>query len=541
MKKNDLLTLTADGLGADLEGVCRADGMAVFVPGMLPGETARGRIVKVQSRFAFGRMEGKPLTASPARKTPDCAAYRCGGCTGRHMTYETTLEAKRQQVQDCFRRIGHIDIDVPPVLGMADPSHYRNKTALPVGGTVEEPVAGFFAPRSHDIIPIAQCPNAMPPADEICRRVLGWMKRFRVAPYAEETHTGLVRHIVVRVNRKGEAMAVLVINGGEIPHEGELVASLKAAGAVSVSLNENRERTNVIMGRHFRTLYGCDTLTDELCGLRFEISPAAFFQVNPAQTEVLYQTALDFAELTGDERLCDVYCGAGTITLMMARHCREALGIEIVPQAIENAKENAVRNGIGNVNFRCGAAEVLLPKLVAEGLRPDVIVIDPPRKGVEPAVIDAIAQAAPKRVVYVSCNVATQARDAALFVEKGYQVQKVQSVDMFCWTSGVETVMCFSKETCPHRSVKVEFPLEGLNVAQLQGSATYEQIKAYVLEHSGLKVSTLYIAQVKQKYGIIARECYNKPRSEDAKQPQCPPDKETTIVEALKFYGLIAP
>lgn len=517
MKKNDLLTLTADGLGADLEGVCRADGMAVFVLGMLPGETARVRIVKVQSRFAFGRMEGKPLTASPARKTPDCAAYpRCGGCTGRHMTYETTLEAKRQQVQDCFHRIGHIDIDVPPVLGMADPSHYRNKTALPVGGTVEEPVAGFFAPRSHDIIPIAQCPNAMPPADEICRRVLGWMKRFHVEPYVEETHTGLVRHIVVRVNRKGEAMAVLVINGGEIPHEGELVASLKAAGAVSVILNENRERTNVIMGRHFRTLYGCDTLTDELCGLRFEISPAAFFQVNPAQTEVLYQTALDFAELTGDERLCDVYCGAGTITLMMARHCREALGIEIVPQAIENAKENAVRNGIGNVNFRCGAAEALLPKLVAEGLRPDVIVIDPPRKGVEPAVIDAIAQAAPKRVVYVSCNVATQARDAALFVEKGYRVQKVQSVDMFCWTSGVETVMSLVQQK-PDDIVKVGIDADELAVTKAESKATYGEIQARVKEQTGLNVTPLYIAQVKRKHGIIERECYNKAKSESAR------------------------
>ena len=540
MKKNDLLTLTADGLGADLEGVCRADGMAVFVPGMLPGETARVRIVKVQSRFAFGRMEGKPLTASPARKTPDRAAYpRCGGCTGRHMTYETTLEAKRQQVQDCFRRIGHIDIDVPPVLGMADPSHYRNKTALPVGGTVEEPVAGFFAPRSHDIIPIAQCPNAMPPADEICRRVLGWMKRFRVAPYAEETHTGLVRHIVVRVNRKGEAMAVLVINGGEIPHEGELVASLKAAGAVSVILNENRERTNVIMGRHFRTLYGCDTLTDELCGLRFEISPAAFFQVNPAQTEVLYQTALDFAELTGDERLCDVYCGAGTITLMMARHCREALGIEIVPQAIENAKENAVRNGIGNVNFRCGAAEALLPKLVAEGLRPDVIVIDPPRKGVEPAVIDAIAQAAPKRVVYVSCNVATQARDAALFVEKGYRVQKVQSVDMFCWTSGVETVMSLVQQK-PDDIVKVGIDADELAVTKAESKATYGEIQAHVKEQTGLNVTPLYIAQVKRKHGIIERECYNKAKSEGAKMLICPPDKEKAIEEALRFFGMIA-
>lgn len=539
MKKNDLLTLTADGLGADLEGVCRADGMAVFVPGMLPGETARVRIVKVQSRFAFGRMEGKSLTASPARKTPDCAAYpRCGGCTGRHMTYETTLEAKRQQVQDCFRRIGHIDIDVPSVLGMADPSHYRNKTALPVGGTVEEPVAGFFAPRSHDIIPIAQCPNAMPPADEICRRVLGWMRRFHVEPYVEETHTGLVRHIVVRINRKGEAMAVLVINGSEIPHEGELVASLKA-GAVSVILNENRERTNVIMGRHFRTLYGCDTLTDELCGLRFEISPAAFFQVNPAQTEVLYQTALDFAELTGDERLCDVYCGAGTITLMMARHCREALGIEIVPQAIENAKENAVRNGIGNVNFRCGAAEALLPKLVAEGLRPDVIVIDPPRKGVEPAVVDAIAQAAPKRVVYVSCNVATQARDAALFVEKGYKVQKVQSVDMFCWTSGVENVMSLVQQN-PDDIVKVGIDADELAITKAESKATYGEIQARVKEQTGLNVTPLYIAQVKRKHGIIERECYNKAKSESAKMLICPPDKEKAIEDALRFFGMIA-
>ncbi len=334
-------------------------------------------------------------------------------------------------------------------------------------------------------------------------------------------------------------MAVLVINGSEIPHEGELVASLKAAGAVSVILNENRERTNVIMGRHFHTLYGCDTLTDELCGLRFEISPAAFFQVNPAQTEVLYQTALDFAELTGDERLCDVYCGAGTITLMMARHCREALGIEIVPQAIENAKENAVRNGIENVNFRCGAAETLLPKLVAEGLRPDVIVIDPPRKGVEPAVIDAIAQAAPKRVVYVSCNVATQARDAALFVEKGYRVQKVQSVDMFCWTSGVETVMSLVQQN-PDDIVKVGIDADELAVTKAESKATYGEIQARVKEQTGLNVTPLYIAQVKRKHGIIERECYNKAKSESAKMLICPTDKEKAIEEALRFFGMIA-
>lgn len=223
------------------------------------------------------------------------------------------------------------------------------------------------------------------------------------------------------------------------------MTSLKSAGAVSVILNENRERTNVIMGRKFKTLFGRDTLQDTLCGLQFEISPAAFFQVNPVQTEVLYRTALEFAELDANDRLCDVYCGAGTITLMMARHCKEALGIEIVPQAIDNAKENARRNGIQNASFRCGAAEELLPKLVEEGLRPDVIVIDPPRKGVEPAVINAMAKASPKRIVYVSCNVATQARDAALLREKGYAPTKVQPVDMFCWTSGVECVAVFER------------------------------------------------------------------------------------------------
>ena len=542
MQKNDVFTMTAGGLGADMEGVCHHEGMAVFVPGLLPGEEAPVRIVKVQNRFAFGRMEGSPGKPASIRRTPDCPAYpRCGGCTCRHMTYEATLEAKRQQVADCLRRIGRIEVEVPPVLGMADPSAYRNKTALPIGGTAEAPLAGFFAPRSHALVPIDHCPNAMPPANALCQALLAWMKTHRIPPYREETHQGLVRHLVVRVNRRGQAMATVVVNGARLPREAELIRALQAAGAFSVVLNENTDRTNVILGRRFRTLYGPDTLMDELCGLTFKLSPAAFFQVNPLQTERLYQTALDFAALRPEDTLCDVYCGAGTITLMMARHCRQALGIEIVPQAIENAQENARRNGIGNARFMAGAAEDILPRLVGQGLRPDVIVADPPRKGLDPAVIRAIAAAAPRRLVYVSCNVATQARDATLLREAGFCVERVQPVDMFCWTSGVETVMCFSKGTYPHRSVKVEFPLEGLNVAQLQGSATYEQIKAYVLEHSGLKVSTLYIAQVKQKYGILSRACYNKPRSEDTKQPQCPPDKETAIVEALKFYGLIAP
>ena len=539
MRKNDILTLTCETLGADMEGVCRADGMAVFVPGMLPGETAKVRIVKDAKRYAFGRMEGKPDTPAAIRREPDCPVYpRCGGCSCRHMSYEATLAAKRQQVQDCFQRIAKLDVTVPPVLGMTEPSAYRNKTALPVGGTADEPCVGFFAPRSHDIIRIDHCPNAMPPADDVCRAVLSWMKQNRVAPYEEATHTGLIRHIVTRVNREHKALVTLAVNGTAIPKAEDLWKLMQPLGVIGLVLNENREKTNVILGRKFRTLFGEGTLKDVLCGLCFDLSPAAFFQVNPQQTEVLYQTALDFAELQPDDRLCDVYCGAGTISLMMAKHCREVLGIEIVPQAIDNARDNAARNGVTNADFRCGAAEEVLPALVDEGLRPDVIVIDPPRKGVEPAVIDAIAKAGPRRVVYVSCNVATQARDAALLCAQGYTLEKVQPVDMFCWTSGVECVALLTKLDTPQH-IDIDLELDELDVTSAESKATYQEIKDYVLEHSGLKVSSLYIAQVKQKHGIIERECYNAPKTEGGKVPQCPEEKVEAIEEALRHFGMI--
>ncbi len=540
MRKNDILTLTCDALGADMEGVCRHEGMAVFVPGMLPGETAKVRIVKDQKRYAFGRLEGQPEVPADIRRVPDCPVYpRCGGCSCRHMSYEATLAAKQKQVQDCFQRIGKLAVTVPPVLGMAEPSAYRNKTALPVGGTAEDPCVGFFAPRSHAIIPIEHCANAMPPADDVSRAVLSWMKQNRVAPYQEETHMGLIRHIVTRVNRQHQALVTLVVNGTSIPKAEDLWKALEPLGVIGLILNENREKTNVILGKKFRTLHGESTLKDVLCGLEFDLSPAAFFQVNPQQTEVLYQTALDFAELRPEDRLCDVYCGAGTISLMMARRCKEVLGIEIVPQAIDNAKENAARNGITNASFRCGAAEEVLPALVDEGLRPDVIVIDPPRKGVESAVIDAIAKAGPRRVVYVSCNVATQARDAALLAEHGYTLDRVQPVDMFCWTSGVECVVSFSKGDISTKNIRVEFPLDEMDMEGFLADGTYKQIQEYVLEHTGLKVSALYIAQVKAKHGIIERENYNKPKTEGNRVPKCPPEKEKAIEDALRHFGMI--
>ena len=453
MQKNDLIRMTCDNIGADMEGVCRHDGMAVFVPRMLPGETADVRITKVQPRYAFGRMEGAPEPPSADRKAPDCPAWpRCGGCTCRHMTYEATLRWKHAQVLNCYRRIAHLDVQVEPVLGMAEPFAYRNKTALPIGGTADQPVAGFFAPRSHVIIPADACPNAMVPSADITAAVLRWMRANRIPPYREESHSGLIRHLVIRVNRRREALAALVVNGDGIPAAEELEAVLRPLGVISLVLNVNRDRTNVIFGREFRTVYGPGLLEDELCGLRFEVSPAAFFQVNPAQTEVLYRTALDCAGLTGSELVCDVYCGAGTITLMMARHARRAVGIEIVPQAIGNAKKNALANNVTNADFLCAPAEEALPRLVADGLRPDVIVVDPPRKGLDPAVIEAMLRAAPERIVYVSCNVATQARDAALLAAGGYRVDRVQPVDMFCWTSGVETVCLLSKEPAAVRS-----------------------------------------------------------------------------------------
>ena len=446
MKKNECFPLTAERLGADLEGVCIHDGMPVFVPGLLPGETADVRIVKAEKRYAFGRMESAPDPASPDRRTPDCASWpRCGGCSGRHMSYEASLNAKRQQVEDCFRRIGGIEADVPPVLGMENPFGYRNKTSLPAGGTDDSPVLGFYAPRSHAVIPAAACPNAMPPADALAAAFLGWMKMFHVKPYREETRTGLIRHLVIRINRRRESMVTVAANGSSLPHGKELADALAALGTVSLWLNENRADTNVILSDRYHLLYGKETLTDTLSGLQFELSPASFFQINPVQTEKLYQAAVDFAQLKPADLLCDVYCGAGTITLTMARHCREAVGIEIVAAAVENAKRNAALNGIGNVSFRAGKAEELLPRMVADGLRPDMIVVDPPRKGLDPAVVRAMAQAGPDRLVYVSCNPATLARDAGLLKEEGYLVRKVQPVDMFCWTSGVETVALLTR------------------------------------------------------------------------------------------------
>ena len=544
LAKNQCFEMTCDAFGQDAQGVCRHEGMAVFVPGLLPGERALVRIVKPEKRYAFGRVE-KLLEKSPSRTEPFCPIYkRCGGCVCQHMTYEASLAFKRQQVQDLLQRVGGLSIEVPPVWGMAHPFGYRNKGAYPVAQTDGAPACGFFAPRSHDLVPLPENGCAIQGGDsaKATQAVLNWMRQNSVPAYDEQTGRGLVRHIMTRSTTSGELMVVVVVTRADIPKAGRLIELLRAAvpGLCSVCLSVNSRRTNVILGTDIRVLWGKAAMEDTLCGLRFSVSPLSFFQVNPRQTERLYGLALEYAGLTGAETVVDAYCGAGTISLLLAQKAKKVIGIEIVPEAIQNANENAARNGVANAEFHVGATEELLPKLVTNGLRPDVIVLDPPRKGCDPAVLQAIIAAAPKRVVYVSCGAPTLARDAKLLAEGGYTAEKVQCVDMFCWTGAVETVMLLSKlSDARHIDIHVDMNELDVTPAESQTAATYDDIKAYVREHRGLTVSTLYIAQVKRKYGIIERENYNKAKSEDSKQAKCPSEKEKAIVEAMKHFGML--
>ena len=543
LAKNQCFEMTCDAFGQDAQGVCRHEGMAVFVPGLLPGERALVRIVKPEKRYAFGRVE-KLLEKSPSRAEPFCPIYkRCGGCVCQHMTYDASLAFKRQQVQDLLQRVGGLSIEVPPVWGMAHPFGYRNKGAYPVAQTDGAPACGFFAPRSHDLVPLPENGCAIQGEDSAMatQAVLSWMRENSVPAYDEQTGRGLVRHIMTRSTTSGELMVVVVVTRADIPKASRLIELLRAAvpGLCSVCLSVNSRRTNVILGTDIRVLWGKAAMEDTLCGLRFSVSPLSFFQVNPRQTERLYGLALEYAGLTGAETVVDAYCGAGTISLLLAQKAKKVIGIEIVPEAIRNANENAARNGIANAEFHVGATEELLPKLVENGLRPDVIVLDPPRKGCDPAVLQAIIAAAPKRVVYVSCGAPTLARDAKLLTEGGYAAEKVQCVDMFCWTGAVETVMSLVQQN-PDDIVKVGIDADELAVTKAESKATYGEIQARVKEQTGLNVTPLYIAQVKRKHGIIERECYNKAKSESAKMLICPPDKEKAIEEALRFFGMIA-
>lgn len=539
MKKNEIYRAAVSGFTSEGLGVCRVDGCAVFVPNAVPGEEYDVRITHVGRNAAHGKIE-TIIQRSPHRVNRRCPyAKRCGGCDFWHMDYETECEIKRQRVLDALNRLGGQKLETLELTAAPTCEGYRNKAQFPVAPAKNGLEAGFFQKGTHDLIPIERCLIQPEIADAAKQAVLQWARTFRVTAYDEASGRGLLRHIFVRnAEATGEVLVCLVVNGESLPREKELVDLLRerVTGLKSVALNCNTRRGNAILGEKTRILWGADAIEDVLCGLRFRISPRSFYQVNRTQAEVLYGKAIAAAGLTGAETVLDLYCGTGTITLCLARHAREAIGVEVVDAAIADAKRNAERNGIENARFFCADAGQAAQKLCAEGVRPDVIVVDPPRKGLSADVIDAIEQMAPDRVVYVSCDPATLARDVKLLCTKDYTLTHAEAVDMFPRCAHVETVCLLVRRNCVHIDMDVDVE-EFLHDSR--GQATYPQIKSYVMEQTGLKVSTLNISQVKRKCGLDVGECYNKPKSEDARQPQCPPEKEEAIKDALKHFGMI--
>lgn len=541
LKKNQIEEAEITAMSSDGNGIAKIDGMVVFVPYTAVGDKLKIRIVKVQKNYSFGIIE-EILQPSPDRVDDHCPVYKkCGGCAFRHISYEAELRHKAEFVQSNLRRLGGLDPVMLPITPSPLVQGYRNKAQYPIreyDGKIE---AGFFAKRSHRVISCASCDLQPTFFEQILEYTKQFLEEYHISAYDEQTGKGKVRHLYIRYGEvSGEVMVCLVVNSERLPHAAEYVEGLLKVcpQVVSVVLNINREQNNVILGQKCITLYGKDTIEDTLCDVRFELSPLSFYQVNRQAAEKLYRLAAEMAQFEGNELLIDLYCGAGTIGLSMTSKVRELIGVEIVPDAVENAKENAKRCGVENARFICADAKEAAAQLAAENLHPDVIVVDPPRKGCDLEVLQAIAAMAPKRLVMISCNSASLARDCKELEALGYHLEKAAPVDLFPRTTHVETVCLLSKlNTKQH--IEVEVKMDELDITAAESKATYEEIKTYVLEHTGLKVSHLYIAQVKQKYGIIERENYNKPKSENARQPKCTPEKEAAIIDALRYFQMI--
>ena len=546
LQKNQILTLRIERLSSDGSGVAHsADGEAVFVPGTAPGDEARVRIVKDCGRYAFGILD-ELLTPSPDRIPVDCpVAGPCGGCSLRHLDYAAELRAKQEGVLDAFRRIGGLEVPVLDILPSPDVDRYRNKVQFPVGIDKNGvPCIGFYAGRTHRIVPCPDCKLQPSVLNEIGNALCAFFAQQGIRPYDEQSGKGLVRHIFLRRGaHSGQIMVCLVCTRAKLPHAEQLCTALRGQfPAIStILLNVNAKNTNVILGSENHILYGPGYIEDTLCGVPVRLGPLSFYQVNTLAAERLYGVAAQYAQLTPDDTLLDLYCGMGTIGLSMAGQCRELIGVEIVPEAIESAKANAARMGeavAAKSRFFCADAGQAATQLAAEGLHPDIVMLDPPRKGCDEATLSAVVRMAPRRVVYVSCNPATAARDAAWLEKNGYHAEKVQPVDLFPRTKHCEAVLLLTKLHV-EQHIEVDVSMDELDVTVAESKATYDQIRDYVWEHYQLKVSNLYIAQVKQKHGIIERENYHKAKNENAKQPKCPKEKEDAIVEALRHFQMI--
>ena len=535
LEKGSIYTAVIDGYSSEGLGIARVNGAVVFVPHAVRGEEIDLRITKVMKTSCAGEIV-KIHNPSPERMEPECPyAGKCGGCAYRHLTSPEELWAKRQRVQDALTRIGGLELTVEEILGAKNPEHYRNKSQYPVGA---DGSIGFFQARTHKVVPIRRCLIQTEAADRTAQAVGEWMRRYKISAYDETTGKGLVRHVCVRVNRKGESLCCVVVNGNKVPREPELAAYVTAAvpHTVGVLLNSNTRRGNVVLGDKYRTLFGRNYLMDTLCGLEFKLSMPSFYQVNRDQAEVLYGKALEFAGLTGNETVLDLYCGIGTITLCLAKAAKRVIGAEIVPPAIRDAKENALRNHVENAEFFCGDAADIAAKLESDGLRPDVVTVDPPRKGLAPEVIASVAAMGPEKVVYVSCDPATLGRDVKIFREFGYEAKRAAAVDMFPGTAHVETVVLLSRETNP---LTVEVRME-VETGEVKEHPTYKRIQEYVQEKYGFKVHTAYIVEVKRMVGLDMHKAPNAVEQKKHEYHPCPPEKVEAIKDALRHFGLIS-
>ena len=542
-RKNDIVTLEIVDCGTDGEGIGKADGFTVFVKDAVIGDTVKAKIMKAKKNYGYGRLM-EILKPSPYRVEPVCpSARQCGGCQLQAVSYEEQKVFKEKKLRGHLERIGGFhDLPMEPLIGMDEPYHYRNKAQFPVGRNKEgRIITGFYAGRTHAIIENRDCALGIPQNKDVLDRVIAHMEKYNIAPYDEMTGRGLVRHIFVRYGFfTGEIMVCLIINGQEFPHQKELIEKLcEIPGMTSISLNINKKRNNVILGEKVKTIWGQEFITDKIGDISYEISPLSFFQVNPKQTWKLYSKALEYADLHGEETVWDLYCGIGTISLFLAQKARFVRGVEIVPAAIEDAKRNAKINNIENVEFFVGKAEEVLPREYEKnGVYADVIVVDPPRKGCDEMLLKTILKMQPKRVVYVSCDSATLARDLRFLCDNGYELKKVCGVDQFPQTVHVETVVLLSQQK-PDDTIEIDLDLDELDATSAELKATYQEIKDYVLKEFGLKVSNLYISQIKRKCGIEVGENYNLPKTENPKVPQCPKEKEDAIKAALKYFAMI--
>ena len=576
LKKDDQVTIEIEDIGTDGAGIGKADGYTLFVKDAVIGDIIKAKVIKAKKTYGYARLM-EIITPSKDRVEPVCpVARQCGGCQIQQMSYSAQLKYKQKLVRDNLARIGGItDCEVLPVIGMENPFNYRNKAQYPVGRNKDgKVVIGFYAGRTHSIVDYTQCAIGAPENAQILEKIRTFINENNISVYDEQSHKGLIRHILIRTGKHtGQIMVCLIINGKTLPHADKLADCLKdISGMSSIMININKERTNVILGSECSVIWGNSYIEDSICGIMFRISPLSFFQVNPVQTEKLYRKALEYAELTGNETVWDLYCGIGTISLLMATKARKVYGVEIVPQAIEDAKNNALRNSLNNAEFFVGKAEEVVPRIYDEDMKkaenepvdskenskensglpdsasdesvmrinPDVVVVDPPRKGCDETLLDTIVKMNPKRIVYVSCDSATLARDLKYLAANGYEIDRVQPVDQFAHTVHVETVCLLSKLHEAKHHVNVRLDMDELDITSAESKATYEEIKSYVAEHNeGMKVSNLYIAQVKAKYGIIERENYNKPKLDDARQPKCPNEKEEAIVDAMEHFKMI--